>query len=93
MIGVTRERFRKTVSYIPYMRSRFTNIDVINVNTIVDFDIFSNYTSIKLDTLCNINTLENISCKNIYIHKTNIKLNNITADLITIENSIDIKNI
>lgn len=29
MIGVTRERFRKTVSYIPYMRSRFTNIDVI----------------------------------------------------------------
>lgn len=29
MIGVDRERFRKTVSYIPYMRSRFTNIDVI----------------------------------------------------------------
>lgn len=29
MIGITRERFRKTVSYIPYMRSRFTNIDVI----------------------------------------------------------------
>ena len=29
MIGVTRERLRKTVSYIPYMRSRFTNIDVI----------------------------------------------------------------
>ena len=29
MIGVSRERFRKTVSYIPYMRSRFTNIDVI----------------------------------------------------------------
>ena len=29
MIGVTRERFRKTVSYIPYMRNRFTNIDVI----------------------------------------------------------------
>lgn len=29
MIGVSRERFRNTVSYIPYMRSRFTNIDVI----------------------------------------------------------------
>ena len=29
MIGVSRERFRQTVSYIPYMRSRFTNIDVI----------------------------------------------------------------
>ena len=29
MIGVSRERFRKTVSFIPYMRSRFTNIDVI----------------------------------------------------------------
>lgn len=29
MIGVSRERLRKTVSYIPYMRSRFTNIDVI----------------------------------------------------------------
>lgn len=29
MIGVSRERFRKTVSYIPYMRSRFTNIDLI----------------------------------------------------------------
>ena len=29
MIGISRERFRKTVSYIPYMRSRFTNIDVI----------------------------------------------------------------
>ena len=29
MIGVSRERFRKTISYIPYMRSRFTNIDVI----------------------------------------------------------------
>ena len=29
MIGVSRERFRRTVSYIPYMRSRFTNIDVI----------------------------------------------------------------
>ena len=29
MIGVSREHFRKTVSYIPYMRSRFTNIDVI----------------------------------------------------------------
>jgi glycerol-1-phosphate dehydrogenase [NAD(P)+] len=28
-IGVTRERFRKTFSYIPYMRSRYTNIDVI----------------------------------------------------------------
>ena len=28
-IGVTRERFRKTFSYIPYMRSRFTNIDVV----------------------------------------------------------------
>ena len=29
MIGVTRERFRQTVSYSPFMRSRFTNIDVI----------------------------------------------------------------
>ena len=29
MIGVTRERFRKTITYIPFMRSRFTNIDVI----------------------------------------------------------------
>lgn len=29
MIGVSRKRFRDTVSYIPYMRSRFTNIDVI----------------------------------------------------------------
>lgn len=29
MIGVTRERFRQTVSYIPFMRSRFTNIDII----------------------------------------------------------------
>ena len=29
MIGVSRDRFRQTVSYIPYMRSRFTNIDVI----------------------------------------------------------------
>jgi glycerol-1-phosphate dehydrogenase [NAD(P)+] len=29
MIGVSRERFRKTVTYIPFMRSRFTNIDVI----------------------------------------------------------------
>ena len=29
MIGVCRERFRETVSYIPYMRSRFTNIDLI----------------------------------------------------------------
>ncbi|MBQ7855685.1 MAG: sn-glycerol-1-phosphate dehydrogenase [Alistipes sp.] len=28
-IGVTRERMRKTFSYIPYMRSRFTNIDII----------------------------------------------------------------
>ncbi|MBR0393909.1 MAG: sn-glycerol-1-phosphate dehydrogenase [Alistipes sp.] len=28
-IGVTRERMRKTFSYIPYMRSRFTNIDVV----------------------------------------------------------------
>ena len=28
-IGVTRERFRKTFSYIPYMRSRFANIDVV----------------------------------------------------------------
>ena len=30
MIGVTRERFWQTVSYIPFMRSRFTNIDVFN---------------------------------------------------------------
>jgi len=29
MICVTRERMRKTFSYIPYMRSRFTNIDVV----------------------------------------------------------------
>lgn len=29
MIGVTRERLRQTFSYIPYMRSRFTNIDII----------------------------------------------------------------
>jgi glycerol-1-phosphate dehydrogenase [NAD(P)+] len=29
MIGISRERFRKTVTYIPFMRSRFTNIDVI----------------------------------------------------------------
>ena len=29
MIGVSRERFRQTVSYIPFMRSRFTNIDII----------------------------------------------------------------
>lgn len=29
MIGVTRERFRRTFGYIPYMRSRFTNIDVL----------------------------------------------------------------
>ena len=28
-IGVSRERFRKTFSYIPFMRSRFANIDVI----------------------------------------------------------------
>jgi len=28
-IGVSRERLRKTFSYIPYMRSRFTNIDVV----------------------------------------------------------------
>lgn len=28
-IGVTRERLRKTFSYIPYMRSRYANIDVI----------------------------------------------------------------
>ena len=28
-IGVSRERFRKTFSYIPYMRSRFANIDVV----------------------------------------------------------------
>ena len=28
-IGVSRERFRKTFAYIPYMRSRYTNIDVI----------------------------------------------------------------
>ena len=28
-IGVSRERFRKTFSYIPYMRSRFANIDII----------------------------------------------------------------
>lgn len=29
MIGVTRERFRRTFGYMPYMRSRFTNIDVL----------------------------------------------------------------
>lgn len=29
MIGVTRERFRRTFGYIPYMRSRFTNIDLL----------------------------------------------------------------
>ena len=29
MIGVTRERFRRTFGYIPYMRSRYTNIDVL----------------------------------------------------------------
>lgn len=28
-IGVTRERFRKTFTYIPYMRSRFANIDIV----------------------------------------------------------------
>jgi len=28
-IGVTRERFKKTFSYIPYMRSRFANIDIV----------------------------------------------------------------
>ena len=28
-IGVSRERLRKTLSYIPYMRSRFANIDVV----------------------------------------------------------------
>lgn len=28
-IGVTRERMRKTFSYIPYMRSRYANIDVV----------------------------------------------------------------
>lgn len=28
-IGVTRERLRKTFSFIPYMRSRFANIDVL----------------------------------------------------------------
>ncbi len=28
-IGVSRERMRKTFSYIPYMRSRFTNIDIV----------------------------------------------------------------
>ena len=28
-IGVSRERFRKTFSYIPYMRSRFANIDIV----------------------------------------------------------------
>lgn len=29
MIGLTRERFRQTVFYIPFMRNRFTNIDLI----------------------------------------------------------------
>lgn len=29
MIGVSRERLRTTLRYIPYMRSRFTNIDVV----------------------------------------------------------------
>lgn len=28
-IGVSRERLRTTFSYIPYMRSRFTNIDIV----------------------------------------------------------------
>jgi len=28
-IGVSRERMRRTFSYIPYMRSRFANIDII----------------------------------------------------------------
>ncbi len=28
-IGVSRERMRKTFSFIPYMRSRFTNIDIV----------------------------------------------------------------
>ena len=28
-IGVSRERFRKTFSYIPYMRSRFASIDIV----------------------------------------------------------------
>ena len=28
-IGVTRERMRQTFAYIPYMRSRYTNVDVI----------------------------------------------------------------
>ena len=29
MICVDRTRMRKTFSYIPYMRSRFTNIDIV----------------------------------------------------------------
>jgi len=29
MIGVSRERLRTTLGYIPYMRSRFSNIDVV----------------------------------------------------------------
>ena len=29
MIGVSRERFRKTLTYMPYMRSRITAIDVL----------------------------------------------------------------
>lgn len=29
MIGVSRERLRRTFSYIPYMRSRFANIDIV----------------------------------------------------------------
>ena len=93
LVTIYDSQYNKIVSFDLEDWMYFTNIDTIAVNTIVDFDIFSNYTSIKLDTLCNIDTLENICCKNIYINKTNIKLNNITADLITIENSIDIKNI
>lgn len=93
LVTIYDSQYNKIVSFDLEDWMYFTNIDMISVNTIVDFDIFSNYTSIKLDTLCNIEILENICCKNIYIHKTNIKLNNITADLITIENSIDIKNI
>ena len=37
-IGVTRERLRKTFSYIPYMRSRFANIDII-----YRFGLFTDY--------------------------------------------------
>ena len=93
LVTIYDSQYNKIVSFDLEDWMYFTNIDMISVNTIVDFDIFSNYTSIKLETLCNIDTLENISCKNLYINKINIKLNNITADLITIENSIDIKNI